>query len=215
MGQFSMKARPFAIRYIPAQREGFLNLRTRLVRTDATRDDAGAELNRLLVLVRQLGSVGAFAGRLCPPPQSRISHIEVSVSEPGMMDFRLATTNVDHTLLLAVVNLLHRFSLDHEPLAEVTINSSLCEAAVSGSLPAHGYYAPLPFLFEDCMEGRRVVLTLDFVEPQADVTRAGFAALWKAWVALAQAGAFADDSYDIDSSTGHSSRSRLSRCPQA
>ena len=195
-----MMDRPFPIRYVTVDPSADLRVAVSFARRDAGLQEAIAALDRVFAQLERFGSAGGFAGNMCPPARSIVTRLAPFVHDAGPTEWPFTIANIDPSLLFFVGNILHRHALDEAAITQVSIASSLWNAGAPVP-PPPTYFKPLPFDFENCIEGRRVVVTVRFANEVSNSIRAVFEDVWQAWLCLAGAGAFSDESFDIRRST--------------
>lgn len=193
--------RPFPIRCIHVETPGKLMIRINFSEHYKTTQDLITEIDSVFSSAERFGCVGGFSGNLISPLNSSLL-LKKIINDSGMViEWRFQTLNVDPGLILFVINILHRISLDYNKITQITIISSFLDARANIPKPSHTYFKPLPFHFVNLMESRRVVLTINFFDVQPESTRNAFIEIWKDWVILAQTGAFSEDEHDLTKGT--------------
>jgi hypothetical protein len=196
-----MTNRPFGVHYVGVDRPADLRVAVSYAPRDGRLQAATDALDRVFTQLERFGSAGGFAGNMCPPARSNVRRLGVSAHDESFREWSFEIADVSPGLLFFIGNILHRHSLEEAAVSQVAIASSLWRAQTPVEAPPPKYFKPLPFAFEDCLESRRAVVTVRFVDKVPDSVRAVFEDVWRAWVQLAWAGAFSDESFDIGRST--------------
>jgi len=188
-----------------------LKLRTRCVRgttpdvmtvgvhfaaSGAATDQAISSLDQFFRAVAEFGSIGGFAGDSIPPEQSSIM-LRGRSDDLQQASWQFDHVRVDPGLLGLFENIVRRTSAWVAPIDELTVSSSMCRHPERLPRSVFPPTRSLPFRFENLSDDRRVVVSIEFIDPQSEANRQRFMVAWEAWVKLTESGAFSDETHDV------------------
>lgn len=195
-----MTTNAFHTRCISDARPDTLLLAVHFVQGGTQIDEATVSLDDYLTAVANFGSIGGWGGGTVSPARSKIN-LRGCTTDDYQSQWHFDHVNVDPALMGVVENIVARVSLRIAPVDELTVRSSMCRSPDQLPRPLLPHFRPLPFRLENVSEDSRVVISVEFREPQQDDCRAPFLNAWETWVKLTESGAFSDDDHSV-ASTG-------------
>ena len=181
-----MIARPFSVHHVRATTPCVLQMQVRFKELELI-GEVLARLDEILQAVASFANLGGVASKdsfnfviAGRKQQHETCHWEFSIS------------NVDVSILMILVNLVHSTDLEFGCIEEVVLQSSFLETESDILCTPHLPKITYPFQVENITEGRRVTVIIAFADITTYDQRGHFIKAWELWVTLAEAGAYCD-----------------------